>query len=280
MKLDYAFWDQQPEYELTVAACLCCDVEPHRWAPADIPAKVLAMAKRIQVEIEPSRDTSETFYFPSYGSNVPIPIDRPGEQFYSREDLRQWSEMTGQRGAMPFLFPEDRAQAEHDKATRFSTKTEDRPDTPDHPDTSQGTPVDPRELVIAVRVDDEMIDVSHRRDGWTKEYSRKGLLGKATKTWPLLVLFARYNNAVPNQLPPYEKQINTSANRRNLCQQLQKSLRLIESPQIPDNSSALRFDGIHAQRDGPDAMSRKKQSLDDEATSFLARHGYDEPVID
>ncbi len=280
MKLDYAFWDKQPEYELTVAACLCCDIEPHRWAPADIPAKVLAVAYRIQVEIEPSRDTSETFYFPSYGSNVPIPIHRRGEQFYSREDLRQWSESTGQRGAMPFLFPEDRDPAGHDKATRFSTKTKDRPDTPDHPDTSQSTPVDPRDIVVAVRVDDGMVDVSHRRDGWTKEYSRKALLGKATKTWPLLVLFARHNNAVPDRLPPNEKQLNTSANRRNLCRQLQKSLRLIESPQIPDNSSALLFAGMHPQRDGPDAMTRKTVSLDDDATAFLAAHGCDEPVID
>jgi hypothetical protein len=111
VKPEYAHWDRQPEYVLTDAAQLCCDNEPQPWARETISPKVEAMARRIKVELTACRDTSQTFYSPSYGGGKPLPIHVPGEQFYKRVDLREWAERTGQRAAMPFLFPEDRTES-------------------------------------------------------------------------------------------------------------------------------------------------------------------------
>ncbi|WP_295449644.1 hypothetical protein [uncultured Thiodictyon sp.] len=93
MKPDYAFWDQQPEYVTHDAAFLCCDRNPPQgidFKDADY-RKLEVIAARLKREV-PCRDVGKSVYF-------------------QRSDLRDWAESTGQRSAMPFLFPEDRAES-------------------------------------------------------------------------------------------------------------------------------------------------------------------------
>lgn len=121
-KPDYAFWGNQPEYNLNDAAHLCCDMEPQRWELHDIPRKLDAMARRIRAEVPCSRDTSQTTHSPNYGGGKPLPVHIPGDQFYSFDGLREWAERTGQREAMPFLFPEDRTTQLEPQASQKPTK--------------------------------------------------------------------------------------------------------------------------------------------------------------
>ncbi len=90
-KPDYAFWAAQPEYSVYVAAYLCCDSEPDDVThDRMLPAKVRAMKNRLMAEV-PYRENPFVF----------------GIEYIQQVVLRQWAEATGQRAAMPFLFPED-----------------------------------------------------------------------------------------------------------------------------------------------------------------------------
>lgn len=90
-KPDYGFWAAQPEYSVYVAAYLCCDREPDNVTrDRELPIVALAMKNRLLAEV-PYRQNSLDF----------------GYEYIRQADLREWAEATGQRGAMPFLFPED-----------------------------------------------------------------------------------------------------------------------------------------------------------------------------
>lgn len=87
MKPDYSLWDVRPGYTLSIACWLCCDLEPQNATPASpTPPKVRDM-RALLLRGFPSRQ-------------------------YTRGGLREWAERTGQREVMPFLFPEDRTDAQ------------------------------------------------------------------------------------------------------------------------------------------------------------------------
>lgn len=110
-KPDYEFWSQQPEYKAWEAAHLCCDIEPRRWTRAEPePAKVSSMHERIIREVN-YRTTSRK----SYPDNSRVQCTRT-EKWFRQETLRFWAEETGQRAAMPFLFPEDRIESANDES--------------------------------------------------------------------------------------------------------------------------------------------------------------------
>ena len=122
-KPDYDFWDRQPEYNLAEAAALCCDIEPQRWTQENPePTKVVSMGRRLLKEVE-FRDTSYTRHTENWITRETDSRRVKGERYFQREKLRQWAEGTGQRQAMPFLFPEDRARGSTEEPhTRVDTK--------------------------------------------------------------------------------------------------------------------------------------------------------------
>ena len=107
-KPDYVYWDAQPQYSLTHAAALCCDLEPENWTVKDpAPPRVSAMRTRLVREVPYKDATRNTSHWNDI-THEHYTRRIPGDKFFERDALRQWAEKTGQRALMPFLFPEDR----------------------------------------------------------------------------------------------------------------------------------------------------------------------------
>lgn len=117
-KPDYGYWGVQPEYSLRDAGFLCCDQEPESYIRGNpYPPRVDAMMKRLMREVDKK-------FSPGVGPTTTISAtgndhgdwaytgDAPSRFLFPREFLRQWAETTGQREAMPFLFPEDQGTAD------------------------------------------------------------------------------------------------------------------------------------------------------------------------
>ena len=95
-KPDYDFWAAQPLYSRINAAFLCCDLEPEDTPEGGYgPPKVAAMYARLGGHRKPL----------AKGDIWKIPGGK--DYLMARGFLREWAEVTGQRPAMPFLFPED-----------------------------------------------------------------------------------------------------------------------------------------------------------------------------
>ena len=95
-KPDYDFWAAQPLYSRINAAFLCCDLEPEDTPEGGYgPPKVAAMYARLGGHRKPL----------AKGDIWKIPGGK--DYLMARGFLRDWAEVTGQRAAMPFLFPED-----------------------------------------------------------------------------------------------------------------------------------------------------------------------------
>ena len=111
-KPDYDFWAAQPLYSRINAAFLCCDLEPEDTPEGGYgPPKVAAMYARLGGHRKPL----------AKGDIWKIPGGK--DYLMSRGFLREWAEVTGQRAAMPFLFPEDRENGEEEtNAMRADTK--------------------------------------------------------------------------------------------------------------------------------------------------------------
>lgn len=123
-KPDYAHWGAQPEYSLSDAAWLCCDLEPEtptREKP--LPRRVSAMYARLDKEVSHTPSERKTFHQGWLNGEVHTRTQRI-TPYVRRDNLRQWAERTGQRGAMPFLFPEDRDTGEdlETESLRVDTK--------------------------------------------------------------------------------------------------------------------------------------------------------------
>ena len=104
-KPEYAHWARQPEYSLDHASWLCCDLEPEAPKRGVFPSpRVKAMYDRLKGEVSHSPAVKEGVKQGNFG---PIRTRQFLTPKVSREALRQWAEATGQRAAMPFLFPED-----------------------------------------------------------------------------------------------------------------------------------------------------------------------------
>lgn len=105
-KPDYAHWGAQPQYSLLDAAFLCCDLEPENITRDNpLPPRVKAMQARLNKEVSHTPSVTRTVHECWLGEpNVRTHYHTP---YFLRENLRKWAERTGQRGAMPFLFPED-----------------------------------------------------------------------------------------------------------------------------------------------------------------------------
>lgn len=115
VKPDYDYWAAQPEFSRIDAAFLCCDLEPEAVKRGEFgPPKVAAMYRRIADEL-PNRPTGWNGLTLAGGRGGAVTIG--GDSYVSREDLRQWAEATGQRAAIPFLFPEDWGPAAPAKRT-------------------------------------------------------------------------------------------------------------------------------------------------------------------
>lgn len=106
-KPDYAHWGAQPEYSLSDAAWLCCDLEPETPTRENpLPRRVSAMYARLDKEVSHTPSERKTFHQGWLNGEVHTRTQRI-TPYVRRDNLRQWAERTGQRGAMPFLFPED-----------------------------------------------------------------------------------------------------------------------------------------------------------------------------
>ncbi|WP_295586880.1 hypothetical protein [uncultured Lamprocystis sp.] len=87
---------------MKTAMYLCADLEPPEAGQGVFSSKELfEMLERIKKEV-PCQDvvTRESEW-----------AKAKGILYCKRADLRKWAERTGQRSAMPFLFPEDRTEA-------------------------------------------------------------------------------------------------------------------------------------------------------------------------
>lgn len=113
-KPDYAFWAAQPEYSLTNASWLCCDMEPETTTRDNPePPRVRSMYLRLDREVAhtPSSWIETVVTGPAWGTfeDTVRRITHYETPFVLRVALKEWAEATGQRAAMPFLFTEDLA---------------------------------------------------------------------------------------------------------------------------------------------------------------------------
>lgn len=124
VKPDYGYWAAQPEFSRIDAAFLCCDQEPEAVKRGEFgPPKVAAMYRRIADEL-PNRPTGWNGLTVASGRGGAVTIG--GDSYVSRENLRQWAAATGQRAAMPFLFPEDLESKPRAKSQNYTQGLSDR----------------------------------------------------------------------------------------------------------------------------------------------------------
>ena len=119
VKPNYAHWDQQPDYSLSVAAYLCCDLEP----PRDIrnalhPSCVTEMERRLGDEAKPQKRE-----FPKEKLFMRIP---DFEYILTRENLEKWAEEKGIQERIPFLFHDYRKAGKDNKDSCDLSERQDK----------------------------------------------------------------------------------------------------------------------------------------------------------
>lgn len=91
----YDRWDGIDRFPVKKAMYLCADIEPPEVGLV-VSAELIEMVARIKKEVPCQEVATE------WGGKWDKTL------YVKRSDLREWAERTGQRAAMPFLFPEDR----------------------------------------------------------------------------------------------------------------------------------------------------------------------------